>query len=542
MLLPTAFLAFLLLFVLYPSVMVLMRSFYHKGSLGLGNMVAFFAKPHMVRILWQSGAVAALVAVASTLMGLCLALVSFKTSMAFKGLFRTAAVVPLIIPGFVASLSYIFLFGRNGLITYKLLGLNLSIYGWHSVVLVQIMNLTTTAFLIMSAAILSIDDQAEDAARTLGASEWEVFSTVTLPLLRPGVLASMVLVFMKSMADFSTPLFLGGRFTNLAAASYSQLIGSYNLEMAATMNVLLLSVCLMAFWVFNRAKGAGEGFRRSIGGRRKDIQFPPAMAATMWSLSMAFSALVYMLLLSVFLAAFTKHLGANFGLTLAHFQEGFQRGFRGMVNTFIFASATAAVTAIAGMAGAWLITRSCTARRLLDLLSTAPVAVPGTFFGVAYILAFNRLPLLLAGTWTLVLILLVVRELPLGIRSGVSVLEQQDRSVEDAASTLGDSSVGIFFRVTLPSVRPAMVITALHSFVASVQAVGALIFIVSPGTKLLSIDVFEAVYKGQIGPAAAMSVVMISLSLVGIAGITAISSKSKGGGQSWGESLFRRAA
>lgn len=531
-LLPAALLGFLLLFVVYPSGAVLIRSLFVKGVAGLGNFRTFLEQPHLFRILWQSVLAACGVALCATLLGLCLSLTVFKTRMPLRSFFRAAAVVPLIIPGFVATLAYIFLFGRNGLITYKLLHLNLAVYNWKSVFLIQVMDFTTLSFFLLSAAILSIGSQGEDAARTLGASEWEVFRTVTFPLLSPGMLASGILVFMRSMADFGTPLFLGGKFSTLASASYSQLIGSYDLEMASTMSVLLLLICLTAFLVFRRVQKDGDLVRRSAGGIRKTIAFPPMVSMCIWTVSLLFSAAAFLILLSVFLAAFTKHLGASFGLTAVHFQAAFQRGWRGMTNTAVFASVTAFVVSMAGLAAAWLVTRkSFSGRRLIDLLSTVPFAIPGTFFGVGYILAFNRPPLLLAGTWFLVLILSVVREFPLGIRAGASVLAQQDRAAEDASATLGDSPVGTFFRVVLPLARPAMTVTALYAFVTTVQAVGALIFIVSPGTKLLSVDVFEAVFKGEIGMAAALSVIMICLSAAGMVAILLVSRRK--GEKSW---------
>ena len=538
--LPSVLLVFLITFVVYPSCMVLTKSFFVDGAPGFDNFVSFATQPHLFQVLWQSVLVALLVAFSSIAMGLCLSLTVFKTELPLRPFFRVAAVIPLVIPGFVTSLAYLFLFGRNGLITYKILHLKLAIYSWKSVAIVQTMNFTTTAFLILSAALLSIDGREEDAARTLGASEWDVFRTVTLPLLRPGLAASAVLIFMCSMADFSTPLFLGGRFGTLASTSYTQLIGSYDLEMASTMNAMLLFICLVAFWIFRMFQRNSDQVRRSSGGSHKAIDFPALPSACIWSASALFSISVWFLLLSVFVAAFTKHLGANFDFTMSYFVAAFQRGWRGMVNTVIFASSSAFASAMIGMVIAWLIARrTFFGRRVLDFLSTVPFAIPGTFFGVGYILAFNGPPLLLSGTWVLVLVLTVVRELPLGVRAGVGMLGQMDGAVEDAAVSLGDSPSGVFFRVVLPIARPAMIVTALHSFVATVQTVGALIFIVSPGTKLLSIDVFEAVFKGDIGIAAALSVVMICLSAAGMSAIVLLSGKREGNRWMFRENVSR---
>ncbi len=278
-LLPFLFLLFLLLFVVYPSWTVLSRSVYVKGVPGLGNLLALLERPHLFQIVRQSVLVAGGVAFCATALGACIAVTVFRTRLPLRGLFRAAAVLPLIIPGFVSSISFLFLFGRNGLITYKLLKLDLAIYTWKSVFLIQVMDFATIAFLLVSASLLTMDGRPEDAARTLGASETEVFRTVTLPLLRPGLLAAGILIFMRSMADFGTPLFLGGRFATLASASYSQLIGSYNLEMASAMNTLLLLICLVAFLLFRRAQEAGERTRQTAEIPPEPFAFPRPLAA-----------------------------------------------------------------------------------------------------------------------------------------------------------------------------------------------------------------------------------------------------------------------
>lgn len=525
-----AIFAALAVFVGHPILVVLLKSLDTGHGFGLSVYARLFADTSLSFVVWSSIGVAILSAVVSTLLGLCIAVVVFKTDLPLRRLFSATAVLPLIVPGFVATLAFIFLFGRNGLISYQWLGLDLDVYSWRSVLFVQTIDFTTISFLLISAVLATTDSQVEDAARNLGASESHVFISVTLPLLAPGIIASLILVFMRSMSDFGTPLLLGGRFNTLASASYTQLIGRYDLPMASALNVVLLAACFLAFWLYLKAQGRQRTVRVRHGVERRNLNLPAPIQYALWTVSLLFSVYVLSIVVSVFLAAFTKHLGANYALTLDYFRVLPQRSLNSIANTVVFATATAIAMSLLGMIMAYLLTRiEFMGRGILEFMITLPFAVPGTLMGVGYILAFNQAPLLLTGTWAIVLVLILIRELPLGFRTGVSVLEQQDRSIDDASANLGASRVSTFLCIILPMARSAVLVSSLYAFVSTVQTVGAIIFVITPGTKLLSVDVFEAIYKGEIGIAAAQSATMLLLSAAGVLFIYVITHKEATG-------------
>ncbi|MDD5605684.1 MAG: ABC transporter permease subunit, partial [Dehalococcoidales bacterium] len=345
------------------------------------------------------------------------------------------------------------------------------------------------------------------------------------------IIGAMLLVFMNSMADFSTPIIIGGQFSTLASASYTQLVGTYNLEMASTLNVVLLAVCLVVFFLYSRSQAEDSKIRTQLSGQqRKPLALPKPVQYAMWAVCLLFAIYIFMQLAAVFLAAFTKHLGANYALTLEYFQRLPYRGWNSIINSLVFATITAIVMSLLGIVIAYLVTRiKFKGRSALDFITTIPFAVPGTLFGVGYVMAFNQPPVLLTGTWFIVVALTIIRQLPLGLRSGVNVLSQQDRSIEDASASLGANRFVTFLRVILPMARPAILVSAIYAFVITIQTVGAIIFVVTPGTKLLSIDVFYAVYKGEIGFAAALSVIMLAISAIGVIIILIISQKGAAG-------------
>lgn len=531
--LPATFLVLLGIFVVYPTVSVLRESFMADGQISFNNYIEVFTKPHLYSTVGSSALVALGAAVLSTLLGLIIAIVVFKTTAPLRKLFAVSAILPIIIPGFVTTIAYIFLFGRNGIISYQLLGIEWDVYSWKSVLLLQSLDLTTTAFLLISATMVTLDSKIEDAARSLGASEWNVLRTVTVPLLRPGIIAAALLTFMRSIADFGTPIIVGGSFDTLASASYTQLIGTYNMEMASTLNMILLVISIIAFWLYSRGQAGTKNVRQQTEGNwGKKIHFSSPVKVILWTIACGFSLIVLMMLVSVFLAAFTRHIGGDYGLTWQHFQILPQRGWNSTINTIVFAVITMIIVSFLGILLAYIVTRiEFRGRRILDWLSTLPFAIPGTFMGVGFAIAFSRSPLLLSGTWMIVVACTIIRELPMGLRAGVSVLSQQDPSIEDAATSLGASKIISFFNVIIPTSRSALLVTAAWSFIATIQTLGAIIFIITPGTKLLSVDVFEAVVRSDWGDAAAFSVVMFLLAAIGVLTIYLINRRQSA--QSW---------
>ena len=498
-----------------------------NGQLGLANYVAMFSEPHFSRTIGNSLLMAFGSATFSTLLGMVIALTAFKTTFPGRHFFSVIAVLPFIIPGFINSISYIFLFGRNGLLTYKLLNITWDIYSWRSVLIVQTLGLTTTTFLIISAMLVGVDSEMEDAARNLGASEWEVLTTVTLPLVRPGLISAFLLTFLRSMADFGTPYIIGGKFTTLATASYSQLIGTYNMEMASTLNVVLLALCLVVYGLYSRAQARSEAVQvQTKSGLRKPLHLTGMAKVAMWSVCMIFSLVILMLLAAVLLAAFTKHLGGDFTFTLEHFHILPQRGWNSTRNTLIFATITSILMSLGGIVIAYLVERmTFRGRQLINLLATLPFAIPGTFMGIGFALAFSQAPLILSGTWAIVVACTMIRELPLGLRASASVLAQQDPSIEDASANLGSSRVGTFFRIILPMSRQALLVSSLYAFVSTVKTLGAIIFLITPSNKVLAADVFEATVRGDVGDAAALSIMMILMAALGMLAIYVINKR-----------------
>ena len=517
---PLLILLLLLFFVVYPAARVIIESLAVKGNIGLAHYRDLVLNPYIFRKVWSSVLVAVGSACTSTLLGLVLAITVMKTALPLRRLFAVAAITPMILPSFVTALAYVFLVGRNGLLTYRLFHISWEVYSWRSVLILQSIGFTTITFLLISAALAGVDSRVEDAARNLGAGEWSILSTVTLPLVQPAIIGALLLVFLRSMADFGTPLIVGGRFDTLASASYNQLIGNYDMGMASAMNVVLLVICLGIFPLYNTLQDSGKVLATEGGGERKRLSLPVWANKALLGVSSAFTVAIFALVVSVFLAAFTKHIGSNFTLTLDHFRILPQQGWNSIRNTLLFAGATCVLMSLAGIIIAYIVHRtSFFGRRLVDLLATLPFAIPGTFMGIGFAIAFSQAPLVLSGTWTIIIICTVVRELPLGVRAGISVLMQMDHSLEDISANLGASRILTFFRIVVPQARYAILVSALYAFVASVKTLGAIIFLITPFNKVLAVDVFEATLRGEVGDAAALSIVMI---LVAVSGILAI--------------------
>ncbi|POR53280.1 ABC transporter permease [Bosea psychrotolerans] len=486
-------------------------------------------------VAWNTLILAVLTGVITTLLGLACALLLQRTAMPGKRLMRALTVLPIITPPFVIGLALILLFGRSGFFTGIMadwFGIPRSrwIYGLPGVLLAQVLAFAPIAFLVLIGVVQGISPSLEEASQTLGAGRWQTFSTVTWPLLRPGIANAFLLGFVESMADFGNPLVLGGNFEVLSTKIFFAVVGAaYNQGQAAVLAMVLLAFTLGAFWLQQGWLG-GKSYTTVTG--KGDAGLPtPLPRRVTWLAGLAvlpWVALTLVIYLVILVGGFVKTMGRDYTPTLEHYRTGFAIDFsRGLFfegaawNSFFttlkVAAISAPLTALIGLLTAYLLTRQkFGGRGTLEFATMLSFAIPGTVLGVAYILAFNVPPIEITGTGLILIIAFVFRNMPVGVRSGIAGLSQIDKSLDEASTTLRARSFTTLWRVVLPLLRPALVAALVYSFVRSMTAVSAVIFLVSAEYNLATAYIVGRVEAGEFGLAIAYSSVLIVVMAAGI--------------------------
>ncbi len=458
----------------------------------------------------------------ATIIGYVFAYALTRVDMPLKGFFKAIATIPIISPPFILSLSMIFLFGRNGLITNKLLGLEDSnVYGMHSLVVVQTISFFPIAYLTLTGTLAKLNPAVEDAALNLGASRARIFRTVTLPLSVPGILSSLLLVFIQSLEDFSNPAVISGSFSTLAVEAYRTITGMYDMRGGSLMALLLLVPTLIAF-VLQKYWLSGKSFVTVTGKPTTSRQQSrdPKLVWPLFAFCMLVALTIVLFYGTVLVGAFVKIWGINFSFTWAHFKYVMTLGWTPLRNSVVLALASTPIAGLLGMIIAFLVVRKeFPGKKAMEFVSMLTFAVPGTVVGIGYILAFNGKPFMWTGSAFLLIMAFTFRNMPVGIESGTSTLLQIDRSIEEASTILGATGAVTFRRISLPMLKQAFFSGLVYSFVRAMTAVSAVIFLISPRWNLATISIFSLFESSKYSDAAAYIVVMIAIIIVAIGGL-----------------------
>ena len=210
---------FLTLFILYPLAMLLVDSFLNEGKISLDVFRRIFQMPSFTKAITNTLKVGFVVGILSTLVGLLFAYVEVYVRMGkfSGGLFKVVSMLPVVSPPFVLSLSMIMLFGKAGIITRYLLKIyDNSVYGYWGIVIVQTLTFFPVCYMMLKGLLKNIDPSLEEAARDMGAGRMKVFTSVTLPLILPGLGNAFLVTFIESIADFANPMLIGGSYDTLA--------------------------------------------------------------------------------------------------------------------------------------------------------------------------------------------------------------------------------------------------------------------------------------------------------------------------------------
>jgi len=480
---------------------------------GLANYIRYFSTPALFQSIGNSLWIAILSTAITVPAAFAYAYALTRTRMPLRGLFKTTALVPILVPSLLPGLALVYLFGNQGLIKGLLLGHG--IYGPIGIVMAEAFTTFPHALLIILAALALADARLYEAAVALRASPARIFWTVTLPGARYGLISATFVVFTTVITDFGAPKVIGGQYNVLATDVYKQVIGQQNFQMGAVVSVILLIPAILAF-VVDRAVRRRQVALLSA----RAVPYEPTPTRGLDLAMLAYCTVIGMAILSIVavsqFAALVKFFPYNLTLTWAHYDFDTKGGggWASYSNSIRLALLTAAVGTVIVFAGAYLVEKArgfALGRALFHFLAMLPMAVPGLVLGLAYIFFFNAPanPLnVLYRTMTILVVNTVVHFYTVGHLTALTALRQMDPEFETVSASLKQPFYRTFWRVTVPVCLPSTLDIAIYMFVNAMTTVSGVVFIYGPTTELASISVLNMDDTGEIASAAAMAMMI----------------------------------
>ncbi|MDO5728789.1 MAG: iron ABC transporter permease [Actinomycetaceae bacterium] len=525
----TVVVAILLLLTVFPLIRVFVEALGEEGFAVLKSMVS---DPYPRQIIVHTLVLGLVVGAAGTLIGFILAFAQVRLEFKGKRILNILALVPVVSPPFAVATAIITLLGRNGIITYHLLGLeNFQIYGLKGMALVLTLSFFPVSYMNFKGLLSTLDPSLEEAAADLGGSKWNIFTRVTLPLMAPGFAASFLLLFVEAIADLANPLVIGGDYTVLALRAYLAITGEYNIAAGAAYSLILLVPSILVFviqqyWIGKKSTvtvtGKPAGQKKLIKDNKWRIPILSVVALIV--------GVIVTLYATVIIGSFVNILGVDNTWTLDNYRYVLSGiGNEAIMDTTLMALIATPLAAFLSMVIAWLVVRKLRhGNGLLDFLGMLGLAVPGTVVGIGYAITFNNpvifgnrmfLPALggggaIFGGAMAIVMVYIIRSVPSGQRTAVATLQQISPSIEEASASLGADSFQTFRKVTLPLIKPALATGLVYAFARAMTTLSPVIFLATPEVQIMTKKIFAEVDAGRYGNAFAFSMVLFAIVLL----------------------------
>ncbi len=503
----------------------------------LENYAHAYSSKYTYSTLANSLAFAAGSALVAFTLGTALAWLVERTNAPLGKLFLPLAVVPLILPGVLESIAWIFLlspkFGYVNTALQSVFGLStapFNVFSLGGMIWVQAVGQTPLAFLLMVGAFKSMDPALEEASMTSGAGTWQTLRRVTLRLLTPAAGSVLLILAVRALESFETPALIGIPaktfvYTSEIYIAFHDYPPDYGRGAALAIGLLALSA--LGVWLYGRATRHSERYQTVTGKAFRPRRFE--LGRLRWLALAVMSAYFVVVVLLPFLVIFWASFLPFFAtpsvdslrlLTLDNYRAllGYDKFHRALTNTVLLAILSATAVTLVTAVIAWIVHKSrMPGAALLDYLAFLPIAVPGVVLGMSLILLYVAFPLPIYGTIWVLLIAYTTRYLPFGMRSASSAIVQVHSELEEAASMSGSSWWATFSRVTLPLLRPGLVAGWIYICIVSFREFSTSILLASGESSVLSILLYNMFEQGQVTAVAAIGITMIAVLLAIVA-------------------------
>lgn len=512
------------LFLLYPLSLLLKMAFSDGVHFTLENFAKFFSRKYYSITLLNSFKVSIAATIASVVVGVVLGYFMSVFKVRGAKLLRMCIVMATMSAPFVGAYAWIMLLGRNGVITNFLSGLfgitMPDIYGFNGIMLVFVTQLFPLVFLYVQGAMSKMDASLMEASENLGCTGFKRFFTVVLPLISPTVLAGALLVFVRAMSDFGTPMLIGEGYRTFTVILYNEFVGevSQNKGFASAIAIIAILITMVVYFSQNFV-AKKQAFSMNALHRIEKKQLHGFSNFIVHFITYVVVGISILPQLYVVYTSFLKTSGQIYvaGYSLQSYQDMFSRLGRSIQNTIVIPAVSLLIVVFLAVLIAYVaVRRRNVLSGAVDVISMIPYVIPGTVIGIAMISAFNRGPLVLTGGMFIMVVALVVRRLPYTIRSSVAILQQIPLYVEEAALSLGSSKPKAFFTVTLPMMSSGVLSGAILSWVTLISELSTAILLYTGKTQTLTVAIYTQIVRGNYGIASAMATVLTVMTLLSL--------------------------
>lgn len=525
--------AFYVLFLAYPLINLLAQAVIdkHTGRFTLAYFIKFFGKPYYFNTLINSFKVTACVTLLTVALGTPLAYFFARFNIVGKPVLRVLIILSSMSAPFIGAYSWILLLGRSGVITLffkRAFGLQFpSIYGFAGILVVLTLQLYPLIFLYVSGALKNVDNSLLEASENLGCSGPRRFRLIVVPLIAPVLFAGGLLVFMRSLADFGTPMLIGEGYRTFPVTIFNEFISELGTDdgFAAAISMIAILITTIIF-LAQRYLSTRKTFSINSMNKIRPVEAKGLAKLAIHLYSYILVGLSIMPQAYVIYTSFKKVNGTTFapGYSLDSYAQAFGRVGRAITNTIAIPGVSLVVIILLATLIAYITVRRRSALTgVVDTVSMVPYIIPGSVVGITLLIAFNKPPILISGTMLIMVLGLVLRRLPYTIRSSVAVLQQIPLSVEEAALSLGASKPRAFYKITVPMMAAGIISGAILSWVTMISELSTAILLYVGRTRTLTVEIYTQIIRGNYGISAALSTILTLLTVLSLVAFYKIS-------------------
>ncbi len=509
------------------------------GDFTLGHYIHAYTDPLTYQLLFNSFVFATGSSVLSTFFAATLAWIAIRTNAPWRRFFELTAIIPNIFPPVMLAVSWtVLLSPRTGLINRALMEIfNLAeapfnLYSLSGMIFVEALITTPLGFLIISAALYSMDPSLEESARVAGSSNFQIARRITFPIVRPALLAAGMLNFVRAIESFDTPaiIALPARIEVFTTKIYREAVGAFppNQNLAATYGVGLLLITMVFVYFYRRLTTRSERYVTVTGrGYRPTIidlgkwRYPAAGIAGL--ILTLIVVLPFLVLIFVSFINYVHVPGSKTWelLTLDNYRSNLSdaRTYRALKNSLLLAIGGATLCMLLAALTAWVTTKTKVAGRgLIEGLTFIPWAFPGTALAIGLLWTYVYVPLPIYGTLWILLIGYITRFLPYGLRTMTSTIVQLHDDLPQASLVCGAGFFTTFRRILLPLLRPGFIAGWIILSTIYLREFSLSVFLYSPGSEPLGPLLYHFYVDGNLGPmcslALIVSVVCVAMILI----------------------------